>query len=426
MQKVGLQGAIRLLLAFAVVVAGDETHASDLWRVERANAAACARRVEVFERTMRASPVERGVVIVKDPFGGGLGNELNSLTHAALHALALNRSLCAHGAVAHGAKGSRVFALMASPALDAARDPGRSDACARMSRNSVVFSGQANWKPAADVAVRHKGASWTPMSLGNRLTKAVAAFFGKDYETTLACVHHALYRPGPLVRAAAAPYLRKLRAGPSLGLHLRTHDMAMARHQELKGRRRLGLKRSHRRGCLRPPQFAEAVGKRACGARNSLVVFVGADHAVRWRRRRGDRPLALALGVGRGVLRVVARPSKPSTRRVPDEAFAQVSTAVVMTEGVPTHTGRGHRDQASAHAGSMKALLDFFLLTETDVLASNCAYVCSGGRCGNTYMFNVHTHRAPAFARRERFLRGGYACPPPDQSENDTNLPSPS
>ena len=41
---------------------------------------------------------------------------------------------------------------------------------------------------------------------------------------------------------------------------------------------------------------------------------------------------------------------------------------------------------ASAHAGSMKALLDFFLLTETDVLASNCAYVCSGGRCGNTYM----------------------------------------
>ena len=61
---------------------------------------------------MRASPAGRGVVIVKDPFGGGLGNELNSLTHAALHALALNRSLCAHGAVAHGAKGSRVFSLI--------------------------------------------------------------------------------------------------------------------------------------------------------------------------------------------------------------------------------------------------------------------------------------------------------------------------
>ena len=100
-------------------------------------------------------------------------------------------------------------------------------------------------------------------------------------------------------------------------------------------------------------------------------MFVGADHAI-----RADQ---WTLGVG---------------------------AAVVTTAGVPTHTGRGHRDEASAHAGAMKALLDFFLLTETDVLASNCAYVCSGGLCGNTYMFKKETSRnggraQPAFAWRD-------------------------
>ena len=71
------------------------TDTKGLWRVERANAAVCIKWKTKIEATLAAVPIEtRGVVTIAERssgtlFGGGLGNELNILTHAALVALAL-------------------------------------------------------------------------------------------------------------------------------------------------------------------------------------------------------------------------------------------------------------------------------------------------------------------------------------------------
>jgi len=149
--------------------------------------------------------------------------------------------------------------------------------------------------------------------------------------------------------------------------HARRH---MAQYQQYKGTRKLALDTEIRNGCLAPLEFAKRIRNSSCGATN---VFVGSDNTVR--KKHWD-----------------------------------LGGAVVVTKGRPTHTGRRVGENATHVGGALKALVDFFLLTETDVFASNCDYRCSGGLCGNTFAFNVHYHRAPAFATRERYSHKKYAC----------------
>ena len=347
------------------------TDTKGLWRVERANAAACIKWKTKIEATLAAVPIEtRGVVTIAERssgtlFGGGLGNELNILTHAALVALALNRSLCAHRSA-----NSPTLRLMASPVLNASRDPNRLDACKRLSHRSVMFPAVPS---DANIAVVVPRLNWTPMSLENPDTRTVASRFGSIYESALGCLHNALYRPGPLVRGAAAPYLQKLRTSMSLGVHLRTHDLHMARYQQYKGK----SKRKQRPGCLRPLELATALGKAPrCGEETKrITLFVAADHEV----NKTHWDLAAA-------------------------------TAVVTTSGHPAHTGRPYGRNTSPYRGTRKALVDFFLLTEADHFVSNCPYTCSGEKCRSTFAFNVHIHRSPKFGNQER-LAPEYKCP---------------
>jgi len=96
------------LLAAGVCLARE-----DLWRVERANAAACEHIVESLEATITTDPTYRGVVTMSPrSTSGGVGNVLDVMTHAALLSLALNRSLCAQRAA-----NLPTLSLMASPAL---------------------------------------------------------------------------------------------------------------------------------------------------------------------------------------------------------------------------------------------------------------------------------------------------------------------
>ncbi len=73
------------------------------------------------------------------------------------------------------------------------------------------------------------------------------------------------------------------------------------------------------------------------------------------------------------------------------------NVTMLATKGHPMHTGRPVMNRPatnhSEHEGARKALLDFFLLTETDYFVSNCAYTCFGHHCSNTFAYNIHNHR---------------------------------
>ena len=91
------------------------------------------------------------------------------------------------------------------------------------------------------------------------------------------------------------------------------------------------------------------------------------------------------------------------------------NVTMLATKGHPMHTGRPVMNRPatnhSEHEGARKALLDFFLLTETDYFVSNCAYTCFGHHCSNTFAYNIHNHRSPVSATLERFAPH-YGCSP--------------
>ena len=91
------------------------------------------------------------------------------------------------------------------------------------------------------------------------------------------------------------------------------------------------------------------------------------------------------------------------------------NVTMLATKGHPMHTGRPVMNRPatnrSEHEGARKALLDFFLLTETDYFVSNCAYTCFGHHCANTFAYNIHNHRSPVSATLERFAPH-YGCSP--------------
>ena len=224
----------KLVLAAARVPSGGGTH--NLFAVERANALACAAsatgRLAAIERTMAAPPSRNGVVFVK--IFGGFGNELNLMTHAALVAVALNRTVCAD------AKGSWTFQFLNSPALRHAIT--WREGCANLTRRQVRFDTLDTAPRDRTIAVAIGRMNHCPTSRESPASRSLAVFYGAAFTEVVACLSHALFRPGARIRASAAPYLRIIRgADVSLGVHIRTTDATMARHQGYNGSRNLAL-----------------------------------------------------------------------------------------------------------------------------------------------------------------------------------------
>ncbi len=224
----------KLVLAAARVPSGGGTH--NLFAVERANALACAAsatgRLAAIERTMAAPPSRNGVVFVK--IFGGFGNELNLMTHAALVAVALNRTVCAD------AKGSWTFQFLNSPALRHAIT--WREGCANLTRRQVSFDTLDTAPRDRTIAVAIGRMNHCPTSRESPASRSLAVFYGAAFTEVVACLSHALFRPGARIRAWAAPYLRIIRgADVSLGVHIRTTDATMARHQGYNGSRNLAL-----------------------------------------------------------------------------------------------------------------------------------------------------------------------------------------
>lgn len=223
-------------LVLAALRAPSRGGTHNLFAVERANALVCAAfatgQLATIERTMAAPPSRNGVVFVK--IIGGFGNELNLMTHAALVAVALNRTVCAD------VKGSWTFQFLDSPALRHAVT--WREGCTNLTRRQVSFDTLDTAPRDRTIAVAIGSMNHCPTSRDSPASRSLAAFYGAAFTEVVACASHALFRPGAHIRAWAAPYLRVIRgADVSLGVHIRTTDAAMARHQGYTGGRNLAL-----------------------------------------------------------------------------------------------------------------------------------------------------------------------------------------
>ena len=112
--------------------------------------------------------------------------------------------------------------------------------------------------------------------------KVIADFFGAEYESVVACTSHYLIRPADEVRRLAAPFLRFLHgADLSLGVHIRTGDATMIKHQGYHGvRRKLALEMKRAFG-ISEQEIATRISARAAALQlhspnpRSVAVFVG-------------------------------------------------------------------------------------------------------------------------------------------------------
>ena len=107
---------------------------SSLFAVEKANHEMCKKGIatRLLEHVIKQPTHTNGVVQISSR-GGGFGNELNTLINGMLISMALNRTPCLNF------KRSRTMRFLASPALDASRDPARIRACAAMANKQIPF-----------------------------------------------------------------------------------------------------------------------------------------------------------------------------------------------------------------------------------------------------------------------------------------------
>jgi len=341
-----------------------------LFTTERANFLVCktsaAKLISDIERISVQPPDKNGVIIFQH--GGGFGNELNTLMRATLIALQLNRTLCAHSIK------SQTMGFLSSP-LAAAFDPARESACTAMMKTTEEFTKVRNVRDKR-VAI-HTG-TWNGADRDFKAVESLAHKYRIQRAHVFGCISNVLFRPNEEVRRYVAPYLQHFRgADISLGVHIRSGDFAMARHQGYEGTRLLSLLEG-REGSITEKSLARKVFKNTplqCSAAGTpptrAVVFVGAD-----------------------------RETDPSVWR----NLTSVVT-VLKTPGHPTHTGRPST-KASEGEGALKAVADFFILTEVEWFASNINYATL---FGNTFAMNIHHHRAPANKRYER-VAPNYDC----------------
>ena len=344
-----------------------------LFTVEKANAQICATSapalLDDLERISVQAPAANGVIVMRS--GGGFGNELNTVMKAILVGITLNRTVCAHE------MNTRTMAFLASP-VTVAFDKSRRPACAAMTKNIMHFTSVNSVPTNKDVAL--DTGSWSgKKDRGFEAFGNLALTYGADYNMILSCLSNALFRPNEEVRRFIAPYLRYFReADFLLGAHIRSGDFAMASYQGYSGGRLLSLGR-HRRGSISEIELSRKIMRNLplkCFMAettpvHSAVVFIGSDRV---------------------------------TNMSVWQTFAPLLT-VMRTPGHPVHTGRS-AVAVSERGGALKAVADFFLLTEVDWFVSNVNYMAT---VGNTYARNVHQRRSPG---REYFERVGptYDC----------------
>ena len=341
---------------------------SALFKVENNNEKICAASspmlVADVARIADQAPEANGVVF----FGSGFGNEINTIMKAMLVALAVNRTLCAHEMK------TRTMEFIASSSLSSAFHPSRRSACAVMKKNYTIFT-------SVDRAPRNKRiaintGNWIGKDHGFRATEKLARVYGIEYSEIRACVGNILFRPNNEVRRSMSPYLRFFRdVDVSLGVHLRSGDHAMSLYQGYDG------KSVSRRGSI----TEEALSKKII-ANFSLGCM-----------QREDAPTSMAVFV--------------SSDRITDTGVwrnltsAIPNVTVLKTPGHPVHTGRSATN-ISERQGSLKAVTDFFLLTEVEWFASNVNYA---NTIGNTYTQNVHLRRTPGSEKFE-IVAPHYDC----------------
>jgi len=343
-----------------------------LFKEEKKNAQVCATKVPELladvTRTVAQDPATNGVVLIRS--GGGFGNEMNTVMKALLLGLTFNRTLCAHEMK------SQTMKFISSP-LTAAFDANRKPACDAMMKEEMYYT--AVEVAPTDKYVALDAGGWSgKVDYGFKAFSNLALTYRNDFSEIISCLSNTFFRPNEEVRRFIAPYLRRIRdADISIGIHIRSGDFAMTRYQGYVGSRVLSLNR-HRRGSISEAELSRKIMDNLplqCSTIQAAlihtVVFVGSDRLTNTSVWQKLSPMV----------------------------------TVLKTPGHPVHTGRS-AVAVSRREGALKAVADFFLLTEVEWFASNVNYMAS---VGNTYARNVHQRRAPS---RERFERLGpnYDC----------------
>ena len=269
----------------------------------------------------------RAFILVRP--GGGLGNELDVVLHAFLHALATGKLLLVTETpvMRYFAK-TPLWSLVDSAAVSLL-------ASANISVQTVA---RKNWLPFSP----RDHLLWK--TLWNTRTHNISAL--------VSCASHALFQPNASVTHSMAPYLEELRGSHDvIGLHLRTSDMEMAGRQNITGRR-LGLARTIRRGCTAGDNLIRAIVTCAKSTvhKGSLTYYVATDSSALFRKLRDSLEEAV-----------------PAVR-------------VITSSGEPYHTGLIQVRPLSAPPAdvfdpTLKALVDFFVMGRVGRYFSNCDFL---------------------------------------------------
>ena len=399
------------------------------FEMERSQRRACSAlpAARTIARFAARNASGRGVVVAKT--GGGWGNELNCIMNAFLVAVATNRSLCVDRS------GSRVLQWIGQPLGVVGwddRDCGRFEKAA----SSIVDcdgsdledcflrleeATEVNNMPLLKIT---KVMNWLPesripstMFLREKL-KELSNNESTYFSDLVGCASSTLIRPGNRIRTLMVPYLEQFRSAlASVAVHLRSSDVAMAKHQfhdgtlvvdrfqrSMKQRRSLGIENQRRRlGIDLSP------GRHNCLRDNEELQRRLVNHQLHTCLLQGDN--------------TSSRPP-PSTSQhlvyfvvgdtdVEHSSWLKVGSlgpgvSIVTTPGHPLHTGRRVNNASLStdvvRTETIKTLLDFFLLAEADFFVSNCKYdACYannndvlGKKCGNSFSYNVHARRSPA------------------------------
>lgn len=336
---------------------------------------------------LRGRGEETHKTLVWVAYGGGLGNQLDTILASLIGALVTNRTLRIRYTFPVLDYFEPTSAFSKWSFLDT-YDPERdlSLGSTNVSAPRVKFSDflQGEYADAQDVILYDVPTGDTSSS--EIIMRELSGYLrnrGIDssaIEEAIQCLSREFLRPKPVVVDKLREVVTSFNGAVSVGVHLRKSDSSMAAYMNVqtrgRARRRLSLDLSgaeiQRHGCTHDFTF-----------RGCLLKY-------------HDKVASMVYP--RGVVYYVAADAVASYGVV-KEVMAQRNTTVFRSDGVPTHTGRHwHAPQASSQAsgekggmdGDLKAVLDFFTLVHVDHYIANCPFG------GSTFSWNVHNARLGA------------------------------
>uniref|UniRef100_A0A7S3JWW0 Methyltransferase domain-containing protein n=1 Tax=Aureoumbra lagunensis TaxID=44058 RepID=A0A7S3JWW0_9STRA len=328
--------------------------------------------------SIKSSIEKRKQIIIVDFSRGGLGNRLDKILYAALQAIYTGRILCVINTselMIDNYYATPSFVLAWGYEYELCQKKFDSD------DGAIIIDGH-NWIPQSPISMPF---------LINLTNKVNAQYNQKNLQlstadTIIGCISNTFLKPSSHIQLAMQPYFQNFsKADLVLGLHLRSGDMNMAKYQGAH-RRQLHLL-SQIPGCKSIIDTQNLIRRQLdiCSTQyKNIILFIAADHQL-------DNTIWLQPNI-----------------------FAS-NIHVITTPGHPFHTGRVSSKHTSEQlSGYFKAVLDNFLLSQTHILISNCAYqkcfqskinVLSGNsKCTHTFVYNSYIRRIPALRNREFFL----------------------